>query len=227
MGEEPPAGEEERPARRARRQKAQEFREDRRDAIKGMGLVAVTGMLTAVSGGVLATLFSGDRARARAGRFPLAYAPPPSGEVWYKDLIGQPVKEQDILPGDWALAVADGSGLTRPVLLIRLASPPSDPDGAGGFLDTLVGFYSGCVHACCGVTGPVAGDGQLYCPCHASKFDPSTLRRAQDSGRSYFGAPPTAGPAQRPLPLAPIAIDAEGRIELVIETRNREWYGYC
>jgi len=204
-----------------------EFRADRRDALIGMGLVAALALLSAGTVGVLATLFGRRRVRAETGRFQLVYSPPASGTPWYRHLIGQPVREDEIQTGDWALAVAGGSELARPVLLYRLESPPKDPERAGGYVDTLIGFYSGCVHACCGVTGPVAADGLLYCPCHGSKFDPADLRRGNDSGLAYFGAPPTRGPATRPLPLAPIAIEADGKVQLVIDAKNREWYGYC
>jgi hypothetical protein len=217
----------------ARRQKRRDYEIDRRDAIKGMGLVAVLGLLSAASAGVLLSLFSTRRTRAQQGEFPLTYAASASGGQWFDAFAGRDVLETDLATGRWALAIAEGSGLTRPVIILRMAQPPADPQGSGGNIDTLVAFYSGCVHACCGVTGKDPALGVLHCECHFSTFDCTRLEKGSHSGASYVGAPPVSGPASRPLPLAPIAIDADGKVRLVIDTatypklRNREWYGYC
>jgi len=65
------------------------------------------------------------------------------------------------------------------------------PDGA-------VGYSKLCTHAGCPVGLYRTEDHSLLCPCHQSTFD--VLR----------GAVPTFGPAARPLPQLPLAVDAQG-----------------
>jgi quinol---cytochrome c reductase iron-sulfur subunit len=55
-----------------------------------------------------------------------------------------------------------------------------------------------CTHAGCPVALYQADSEQLFCPCHQSAFD------------VLQGARPTAGPATRPLPQLPLAIDPAG-----------------
>ncbi|WP_371484568.1 Rieske (2Fe-2S) protein [Kitasatospora sp. NBC_00315] len=56
------------------------------------------------------------------------------------------------------------------------------------------GFSSICTHAGCAVAAPK--DGQMYCPCHGSKFDAAT------------GAVIT-GPATKPLPKYTVTKDGD------------------
>jgi ubiquinol-cytochrome c reductase iron-sulfur subunit len=64
--------------------------------------------------------------------------------------------------------------------------------------DGYVAYSKVCTHAGCPVGLYEQATGQLFCPCHQSVFD------AKD------GARPTAGPATRPLPQLPLAIDPQG-----------------
>jgi ubiquinol-cytochrome c reductase iron-sulfur subunit len=73
------------------------------------------------------------------------------------------------------------------------------PRGRGGWApDGLVAYSKVCTHAGCPVGLYEPTDQTLLCPCHQSAFDVLT------------GAPPVVGPAARPLPQLPIAIDDEG-----------------
>ena len=64
--------------------------------------------------------------------------------------------------------------------------------------DGIVGFSKICTHAGCPVGLYQAATSQLFCPCHQSVFSvPESCK-------------PTNGPATRPLPQLPLAIDAEG-----------------
>ena len=83
-------------------------------------------------------------------------------------------------------------------VLIRLAEgdvPPGPPDAA---VDGVVAFSKVCTHAGCPVGLYQAETRELFCPCHQSVFD--VLK----------GAEPTDGPATRPLPQLPIAVDEQG-----------------
>lgn len=84
-------------------------------------------------------------------------------------------------------------------LLIRL---PEDayalPEGAPPPIDGVVCFSKVCTHAGCPIGLFRAGAGELFCPCHQSKFD--ALR----------GAEPVGGPTTRALPQLPLAVDDDG-----------------
>jgi ubiquinol-cytochrome c reductase iron-sulfur subunit len=62
----------------------------------------------------------------------------------------------------------------------------------------FVAFSKLCTHAGCPVGLYQAPSKQLFCPCHQSVFS------------VVDGARPTSGPATRPLPQLPLAIDGEG-----------------
>ncbi len=64
--------------------------------------------------------------------------------------------------------------------------------------DDFVAFSRVCTHAGCPVAEYLDVAQKLVCPCHQSEFD------------LLHGARPTGGPASRPLPQLPLAIDADG-----------------
>ena len=73
------------------------------------------------------------------------------------------------------------------------------PDGRAGWApDGCVGYSKICTHAGCPVGLYRAESHQLLCPCHQSTFD------------VLDGAVPSFGPADRPLPQLPLAVDDEG-----------------
>jgi ubiquinol-cytochrome c reductase iron-sulfur subunit len=141
----------------------------------------------------------------------------PDGGPWRRgrrlaDPQGRPLRAADIGIGSmWnALPAADPGALedlTAPIVVVRvdpaaLDLPPERRDWAP---DGILAFSQICTHAACAVTlfrYPVDEDTSkppgLVCPCHYSTFD---VRR---------GAVPVFGPAARPLPQLPLAVDAEG-----------------
>ena len=86
------------------------------------------------------------------------------------------------------------------VLLIRL--DPRDlteaPDRTSWSYDGIVAYSKICTHVGCPVALYEQQTHHLLCPCHQSTFDVS------DGAKVIFG------PAKRPLPQLPIAVDAEG-----------------
>jgi ubiquinol-cytochrome c reductase iron-sulfur subunit len=116
-------------------------------------------------------------------------------------------RDQPVRPGDLAV----GSVLTvfpqgnsdaadAQTLLIRLASGDyrPHPGRESWAVDDVVAFSKVCPHAGCPVGLYEPDTRRLYCPCHQSVFD--VLDAAQ----------PKSGPATRPLPQLPLAVDAEG-----------------
>ena len=144
--------------------------------------------------------------------------------VWAKgvrvvrDVVGTPIRPGDVQIGDLfnaepevlfnggpdgepleglALQVGKSKGA---VVLIRM-----DPDelipGEGRenwSVDGIVCYSKICTHVGCPISLNARKDHHLLCPCHQSTFD------LADSARVIFG------PAARPLPQLPLAVDSEG-----------------
>jgi len=92
---------------------------------------------------------------------------------------------------------ADGQAVLVRVPVRRLhGTRVADAIAVGG----LVAFSKVCTHAGCPVGLYEAQSHQLLCPCHQSAFD--VFERAE----------PVLGPAARPLPRLPIAIDDAGNV---------------
>lgn len=89
-----------------------------------------------------------------------------------------------------------------PAVLIRTDSRELrlPADRAGWTVDGIVAYSKLCTHAGCPVGLYAQALKQLQCPCHQSLFDVLT------------GATPIAGPAARPLPQLPIALDGDGAL---------------
>jgi ubiquinol-cytochrome c reductase iron-sulfur subunit len=117
--------------------------------------------------------------------------------------VGDLVRADDV-PAGTALTVfpvgrPDADDATA--MLIRL--PPQEVDLLGaeiarGVVDGFVAFSQLCTHAGCPVGLYEQTTRQLFCPCHQSVFD------------VLDGARPLAGPAARPLPQLPLAVDDAG-----------------
>ncbi len=68
----------------------------------------------------------------------------------------------------------------------------------GWVVDGIVAYSKLCTHVGCPVGLYQAQEALLLCPCHQSTFD------------VLAGAEPIFGPAARPLPQLPLAVDDEG-----------------
>jgi ubiquinol-cytochrome c reductase iron-sulfur subunit len=88
-----------------------------------------------------------------------------------------------------AIAVRIDPSLYRPL-----------PGRADWAPEGLVCFSKVCTHAGCPVGLYQAGSHRLFCPCHQSVFD--VLNAAE----------PIGGPASRPLPQLPLALDSNGSV---------------
>ncbi|MGE0812238.1 MAG: ubiquinol-cytochrome c reductase iron-sulfur subunit [Vicinamibacterales bacterium] len=103
----------------------------------------------------------------------------------------------------WAMSPATrvikrGSRLNRLVLVgldPDTLVPATRARAAGG----VVAYSAICTHSGCEVGDFLPDEGRLYCECHQTRFDP------------HDGARVTDGPAPRPLPALPLAVD-EGRL---------------
>jgi ubiquinol-cytochrome c reductase iron-sulfur subunit len=144
---------------------------------------------------------------------------------------GRPYKASDIEQDDFYLAFPeaipeeDKEMLTAALVLVRL---PVDslrlPEDLKGYdADGIVAYSRICTHAGCAISlyraplfQPVEPRPALVCPCHYSTFDPAT------GGTVLFG------PAGRPLPMLPLAIDRQGYLRAkgnFNEQAGPSWWG--
>jgi Rieske Fe-S protein len=96
----------------------------------------------------------------------------------------------------WAMDPADkvvrnGSRLNL-ILLVRFESAKLADETRGRAADGVIAYTAICPHNGCEVDEWVPEEQVLYCPCHASKFDPRK------------GAKVVDGPAPRVLPALPL-----------------------
>jgi len=114
----------------------------------------------------------------------------------------KPVRPEDLdVGGVLTVFPQDNAGSAdSQTLLIKLGpgeykARPGREDWAVG---DIVAFSKVCTHAGCPVGLYEADTHRLYCPCHQSVF--AVLDAAE----------PTSGPATRPLPQLPLALDVDG-----------------
>ncbi len=120
---------------------------------------------------------------------------------------GRPIRASEGALDQLATVFPDGhvDADDSQVVLLRVRSELLSPATiTGGAIDGWVAYSKICTHAGCSV-GLFGIDDrapevvrQLVCPCHQSVFDP------------VDAAKPVGGPAPRPLPQLPLAVDAEG-----------------
>jgi ubiquinol-cytochrome c reductase iron-sulfur subunit len=127
-----------------------------------------------------------------------------------KDPTGLPIKASDVTLGSVFHVIPEGlAELTHhkleekakaAVLLVRL--DPNElkesPERKNWSYDGIVAYSKICTHVGCPVALYEQHTHHLLCPCHQSTFD------VTDECKVIFG------PASRPLPQLPIAVDAEG-----------------
>jgi rieske iron-sulfur protein len=124
------------------------------------------------------------------------------------DASGTPLVPEAIVAGSkqvfaWAMDPADhtvrsGSRLNG-VLLIRLSPDALSDDTRTRAVAGVLAYSAICPHNGCEVTDWIATEQTLYCPCHASKFEPRDAGKVLD------------GPAPKALPGLPLKL-VEGRL---------------
>jgi ubiquinol-cytochrome c reductase iron-sulfur subunit len=121
------------------------------------------------------------------------------------------LRAADIAVGEFLTAfpeAADKEQLAAPVVVVRLLPDEfhMSPEQMAGVVDGLVAYSKICTHAACAVSMFRYPESQpttpskpaLVCPCHYSTFNPGQ------------GAKVEFGPAARPLPQLPLAVDGDG-----------------
>ncbi len=115
---------------------------------------------------------------------------------------GRPVTRDALATGTFLTAFPEGGteASSSQIMLFRL-QPGSFrilPGRETWSPEGYIAFSRVCTHAGCSVTQYLDQAVKLACPCHQSTFDIAN------------GAQPSFGPAARPLPQLPLAIDAQG-----------------
>ena len=126
---------------------------------------------------------------------------------------GQPLRAADIEQATFYTAFPEGvprEQIAAPLVLVRLdpGSLRLPPELRGFDADGILAFSKICTHAACAISlyraplfEPADPRPALICPCHYSTFDPAR------GGKVLFG------PASRPLPMLPLAIDRAGYLQ--------------
>lgn len=156
----------------------------------GCALVAIkTGTVARAEDGPSATLAAGDR---------FSLEPENGAPI--------AIKAADLKPGQAIMGVypldpASGALRTESrfnvVNLVRLSG---EPQGDLSKTQGIAAFSAICTHKGCAITSWQADVNHWRCFCHMSEFDAAAKGERVD------------GPATEPLPIVPIAIDAEGFI---------------
>jgi ubiquinol-cytochrome c reductase iron-sulfur subunit len=159
-------------------------------------------------------LLAAGGALGLAALFPIRSLGPSPGDTLYRTpwrsgmrLVtetGDPVNANDLTIDSFVSVFPEGyvGSADGQAVLVRVDPSqlrlPSDlsPGAPQGF----VAYSKVCTHAGCPVGLYLASTHQLRCPCHQSTFD------------VLNGAEPVYGPAPRPLPQLPLAIDPDGTI---------------
>ncbi|MFM6971158.1 MAG: Rieske 2Fe-2S domain-containing protein [Rhodoluna sp.] len=133
-----------------------------------------------------------------------------SGTRLALDPTGTPIKASDVTLGSVFHVIPEGlqdleehkleEKAKAAVLLVRLdpASIKESEEKKSWSYDGIVAYSKICTHVGCPVALYEQQTHHLLCPCHQSTFD------VTDACKVIFG------PASRPLPQLPIAVDAEG-----------------
>jgi ubiquinol-cytochrome c reductase iron-sulfur subunit len=170
--------------------------------VRRRGLVAALGAaLTALAGAALfplRSLLPLDQARPVQA---LRTTPWAAG-VRLVRADGTPVRPTEV-PAGTVLGVFPEGNLDAgdaPAFAVRLDPAELTAPPPGGQIDGIVVYSLLCTHAGCPVRIYLKGTGRMLCPCHQSNFDLLAAAR------------PLAGPAARPLPALPIALDPAGNL---------------
>jgi len=123
------------------------------------------------------------------------------------DPTGEPVKAENMTIGSVAHIMPEGIEETEhviderakaAVLLVRLNPTDLAEASQAGAYEGIIAYSKICTHMGCPVALYEQQTHHLLCPCHQSTFDMA------DGAKVVFG------PANRPLPQLPIAVDDEG-----------------
>jgi ubiquinol-cytochrome c reductase iron-sulfur subunit len=115
---------------------------------------------------------------------------------------GEPVTRDALATGGFLVAFPEGGDDAASSQVVLLHFVKGDfvpqPGRETWSPEDFVAYSRVCTHAGCPVAEYIDVDQMLVCPCHQSAFD------------VLHGADPVAGPAGRPLPQLPLAIDKDG-----------------
>lgn len=109
-------------------------------------------------------------------------------------------KQLLVLPKDPASGVVRENDRRNQILLQRFPMAELSEQTQAISADGLVAYTAVCTHDGCPVTAWDRETATYMCPCHQSQFDPKNMGTL------------VAGPAYRPLPALPLAVDEDGVI---------------
>jgi ubiquinol-cytochrome c reductase iron-sulfur subunit len=115
---------------------------------------------------------------------------------------GEPVRADELQLDQVLSVLPEGHERAADSVALLIRVPPGQlelpADRVAATIDGVVAYSKICTHAGCPVGLYKAAERTLFCPCHQSQFN------------VLQGCRPIFGPAARPLPQLPLAVDAAG-----------------
>jgi len=182
------------------------FEEDLHEGAQQIGRrrLLLASMTSAVVALGAALLFPIRSLGPRPGK-DLKHTPYQGGGMRVVTADGKPVKAAELLPDSVVTVWPEGhtDAADAPTLLIR-TRPDQDfkaqPGREDWTVEGIVAYSKICTHVGCPVGLYQADSALLLCPCHQSTFE------------VLDGARPIFGPAARPLPQLPLAVNDDGEL---------------
>lgn len=113
---------------------------------------------------------------------------------------GDPIVASTLTTGSFLTVFPEGHTHSGDAVAVLIKARPGSLRSEQNAVDGLVAYSKICTHAGCPVGLYEVETNELFCPCHQSTFNVSD------------DAVPTQGPATRPLPRLPIAVDEDGYV---------------
>jgi Rieske Fe-S protein len=221
----------------------------RRGFVKGALAMGATGVAIAGGGAALQTL-AGEPSPDVQETFLYVNAEGARVPVWWVDrgLVGKRARFSHFRRGQganmlWRWHVRDGK-VTGGVSALLMCVDEKQLEFPVEYVQEefvaagLYAVFNCCTHACCRPGWQLVprmefrnnlGYNTIYCVCHCAQFHPTRIREythpgpPHGSGASYIGVANVAGPADRGMPLIPIAVQNDF---VLGKMKNPDWYRY-
>lgn len=174
--------------------------EGRRSLLKAVGLGALASVLPALSGKPARAAAEPADMTTQIGDQLTRFQQSRRGPSLVLDDIKMSSKQLLVLPKDPETGIVRENDRRNQILLQRFPMEELSEQTQAISADGLVAYTAVCTHDGCPVTAWDRKTDTYMCPCHQSQFDPRNMGTL------------VAGPAYRPLPALPLALDEDGVI---------------
>lgn len=188
------------PCCREKTRDAAEPSEGRRRLLKAVGLGAMASLLPALRGRSARAAAEPANMTTQIGDQLTRFQKSRRGPSLTLDDVKMSSKQLLVLPKDPETGIVREHDRRNQILLQRFPMEELSEQTQAISADGLVAYTAVCTHDGCPVTAWDRKTSTYMCPCHQSQFDPKNMGTL------------VAGPAYRPLPALPLALDENGVI---------------